>query len=369
MADRLLFPKDSYEIREYSARGRSITVRAYLGLDYCFFPKDGIQKVNVFVPEAYYDGQDTGRYDVRTAPIFMPNSVGGYMPGPAEEPGTDRRSGQPNTLFRALEHGYVVVSAGVRGRTTGRESSEFFEGGSAQKQGSASGRMTGRAPAFIVDYKAAIRYLRHNRELVPGDTDRIITNGTSAGGALSALAGSSGNNVDYEPYLREIGAADERDDVFAASCYCPIHNLENADAAYEWQFCGQDTYHHMRFVRTERGIMPQDDTGLLTEEQKDVSARLKKLFPSYLNGLRLKGPDGTDLTLDENGEGSFLDLVKDHVIAAAEKAAQAKEKGLPGTGLHSGRRTHNRHRLEQIRREDHPHEDSSRIRRSGSVNG
>ena len=71
---------------------------------------------------------------------------------------------------------------------------------------------------------------------VPGDVEKIITNGTSAGGALSALAGATKNAKEYEPYLKAIGAAEEKDDIFAASCYCPIHNLEYADAAYEWLF-------------------------------------------------------------------------------------------------------------------------------------
>lgn len=40
--------------------------------------------------------------------------------------------------------------------------------------------------------KAAIRYMRYNAGVVPGDVEKIITNGTSAGGALSALAGAAG---------------------------------------------------------------------------------------------------------------------------------------------------------------------------------
>ena len=64
--------------------------------------------------------------------------------------------------------------------------------------------------------------------------EKIITSGTSAGGALSALTGATGNCEDYEPFLKAICAADERDDIFAANCYCPIHNLDNADTAYEW---------------------------------------------------------------------------------------------------------------------------------------
>jgi len=72
-----------------------------------------------------------------------------------------------------------------------------------------------------VDLKAAVRYLRYNDKAMPGNAEKIISNGTSAGGAMSSLLGATGNNSDYEPYLQEIGAADARDDIFAASCYCP----------------------------------------------------------------------------------------------------------------------------------------------------
>ena len=41
---------------------------------------------------------------------------------------------------------------------------------------------TGKAPACIVDYKAAVRYLHAFAKDLPGDEEKIITNGTSAGG-------------------------------------------------------------------------------------------------------------------------------------------------------------------------------------------
>lgn len=49
--------------------------------------------------------------------------------------------------------------------------------------------------------------MRKNKNLILGDTEKIVTNGTSAVGALSALAGASGNCKDFEKYLEEIGAA------------------------------------------------------------------------------------------------------------------------------------------------------------------
>ena len=37
---------------------------------------------------------------------------------------------------------------------------------------------------------------------------------------------------DYAPLLKAMGDANERDDVFASVCYCPITDLDNADMAY-----------------------------------------------------------------------------------------------------------------------------------------
>jgi len=325
MSDPLTFPKESYEVRTLTLDNRTITYRAYTGLDYCSHPLDPIQKMNLFVPEAYYHDGTIGSYRAETAPIFLPNTVGGYLPGPADEPGIDSHFKQINSIFRALEHGFVVASGGVRGRTTGKQTKEFFEGSKASDPGSTAGRMVGRAPAFIVDYKAIIRYLRHNRGAFPGSTDRIITNGTSAGGALSALAGASGNSRDYEPYLKEIGAAQERDDIFAASCYCPIHNLEHADMAYEWQFCGINDWHRTKHMRTENGIIRVPQDGVMTPEQISVSKPLKALFTGYVNSLGLRDENGKVLSLDEAGEGSFKEYVKRAVIQSADAEITAHD--------------------------------------------
>ncbi len=318
MGNTLDFQQEQYEVKTCTLGEESVTYRAFEGLSYCEKPKAEIQRLNLFVPEAYYHGETINGYGLHTAPIFMPNTVGGYMEGPAAVPGLER-GGRINSVFKALQHGYVVACAGVRGRTTGKVSKEFFEGSSGESKTVADGRLVGKAPALIVDMKAAIRYLRHNQAHIPGNTECIVTNGTSAGGALSAMTGMTGNSSDYEPYLKEIGAADERDDIFAASCYCPIHNLENADAAYEWLFCGQNTYHSMKAVRTEQGIKRTPVVDTMTEKQQALSVELKALFPQYVNSLNLKSPDGESLTLIADGTGSFAEYVKSCVIQSAQK--------------------------------------------------
>ena len=60
---------------------RSVTVRAYEGLPTVLHPVEpDYQAINVFIPEAYFEGGQVGAYTASTAPIFLPNDVGGYMP-------------------------------------------------------------------------------------------------------------------------------------------------------------------------------------------------------------------------------------------------------------------------------------------------
>lgn len=288
----LIFDEKNYSIKTMNIGDKAITYRAYENVIYVSNPVDaGYEIMNIYVPEEYYQGKTIGGYTAETAPIFLPNKVGGYMPAKPDSPGF-KQDGSPNASLVALSKGYIVASPGARGRTLKDE----------------KGLNTGKAPACIVDLKAAVRYLRLNDKIMPGSAERIISNGTSAGGAISALLGATGNNADYEPYLEEIGAAKVRDDIFAASCYCPITNLDNSDTAYEWQFNGVNEFN---FAGRK---------GTLTEEQIKVSNQLKAMFPAYVNSLGLKKADGTPLTLDSNGNGTFKEYVKSFLIASAQKA-------------------------------------------------
>jgi hypothetical protein len=249
--------------------------------------------LNVYIPEEYFIGGTINGYSAQNAPIFFPNRVGGYMPAqPAKfinAQGGGMGGPPSNAVAMALSKGYVVASAGARGRTSPQ----------------------GKAPAGIVDLKAAVRYLKFNDKLMAGDANKIISNGTSAGGAMSTLLGATGNHPDYEPYLKAIGAANATDDIFAVSAYCPIINLENADMAYEWQL---NKIHSFNF----RG-----KSGVLDAESIKVSDDLKATFPAYLNSLKLKNLAKKPLKLDANGEGNFKELVKSYISASAQKALGA----------------------------------------------
>lgn len=284
--------------------GRTVFFRAYEGLVYVARPVDAqYQQMNIYVPAEYFEGKAVHGFTADTAPIFLPNTVGGYMPGVPDRPGPGR-DGAPNAALTALSRGYVVAAPGVRGRTLQDE----------------TGRYTGKAPAAIIDLKAAVRYLRRNDGRMPGNAERIISNGTSAGGALSALLGATGNSPDYLPWLHELGAADARDDILAASCYCPITDLDHADMAYEWQFAGIAAYRNMTIRMVDGRIERQEIAGNLTAGDMDVSTRLALLFPGYVNSLDLTGTDGTPLTLTDDGAGPFRVRIATLLMASAQKA-------------------------------------------------
>lgn len=312
----LTFNPNQYIPQTLTVEGITLQVRAYENIVYVANPVDTLyQKINIYIPEAYFEGKSINGYSAETAPVFFPNKIGGYMPAlPATAMpagGVPQTAGAPggmgirqeSALLMALSKGYVVASAGARGRTTRNQ----------------DGIYTGKAPAVIVDLKAAIRYLKFNDKTMPGDARKIISNGTSAGGALSVLLGSNGNNPDYASFLKALGAADAPDNIFAVSAYCPITNLEHSDMAYEWQFNGVTSYKKRSFPQAGNAG-PSGEMIPLTPEQMMVSAQLKDLFPGYLNGLALKDKAGNMLTLDANGNGNFRDLVKSYVIASAQKA-------------------------------------------------
>ena len=113
----LAFPQEAYRLLHFDVQGRAFSVRAWEGLPYCAHPADDIQRLNLYAPEAFFSSESINGYTADNAPIFLPNTVGGYMPGPAAVPEVNEHN-EPNTVLRALMHGYVVACAGIRGRTS-----------------------------------------------------------------------------------------------------------------------------------------------------------------------------------------------------------------------------------------------------------
>ncbi|SNV74049.1 subtype B tannase [Veillonella rodentium] len=309
----LTFDAKNYETMTGTVDNKTITYRAFEYIPYVSNPIDIDQQyLNIYVPEEYFNNGTINGYTTQTAPIFMPNSVGGYMPSQPMVPKAD--NGKPNSALYALSRGYVVASPATRGRTNK----------------ASDGNYIGKAPAVIVDLQAATAYLHANDAAMPGNANRIITNGTSAGGAVSLLQGAAGNNVDFQPYLQALGAATAPTDVYASSAYAPITNLDAADMAYEWSYNGITSFDKVSMGQGElpqanvsgNAAPPKRTTQRVTLNTDDVaySNLLKEHFPDYVNNLQLRDSIGRVLRLDKNGDGSFKAYVKAFIIDAINKA-------------------------------------------------
>ncbi|MGW0423167.1 subtype B tannase [Streptomyces sp. NPDC003015] len=294
----LVFDPDAYTkltttVTDTEGTEHAVTYHFWKAITYVSKPVDAAYQSLIVSAPVEIDGTAV---DASNAPILLANSVGGYMPSSVADatgvgggamgggtPGgaptgsaapsastsaTPTSNADQNTnatggatssnQLLALAAGYVVIEPGARGRTLKNSAGEYY----------------GTAPAAIVDLKAAVRYIKANKGRIPGNVERIVSAGTSAGGALSSLLGASGDSPLYDKLLEEIGAADASDAVFAVGAWCPITDLEHADGAYEWNW---------------------GTNALSTGKQVDqtVSKDLQSQFGEYQAKLRLRGLKGS----------------------------------------------------------------------------
>lgn len=254
--------------------GKDVRYTAYENIFYVSNIEDSVyQTMNIYVPDTLKNGDMT--------PIFLRTYIGGYMATTAKSPSASDATG------RALKEGYVVCIPGSRGAnsTITQDGKRIY---------------TGIAPNGLLDLKAAIRYLHYNDNAIPGSAERIIIDGTSAGGAMSALVGATGDCPEYDEYLRKMGAAQTSDKVFASVCYCPITDLNHADMEYEWLYgCTNTGVRH------------------LNEAQISISNELAAECPDYINSLNLKDDSGNAITAD-----NYKEYLKTFLIASAHKALE-----------------------------------------------
>ena len=268
-------------------RDREVKFLAWEGLSYVQNPAaPQLQVLNLYVPEGCGG----------MAPVFFPSAIGGYMEAMPIVPEV-YADGSGNAAAEALARGYIVASPGARGSLT-----------------NVDGKWVGKAPAAILDLKAAVRYLKTILPEVGGDPDKIISNGTSAGGALSALLGASGDAPEYTPFLESMGAAKESDRIFASSCYCPITNLEHADMAYEWQYghLTPDSEISRNLAQSFPGYVEALQPGGKNLEEVEAFIR-QKLVESARTAPELPAQCGIDLeaeTVDMNRYSAFITRMK-----------------------------------------------------------
>lgn len=295
-SDALVFDPDACTkltktVTDTEGNDHSVVYHFWKAITYVASPVDATYQSLIVSSPVEIDGTAV---DASNAPILLANSVGGYMPAsvadatevggggsamggaapggaptgsaaPSASASTSNANGNTNATggatssnqLLALAAGYVVIEPGARGRTLKNSDGEYY----------------GTAPAAIVDLKAAVRYIRSNKGRIPGNVERIVSAGTSAGGALSSLLGASGDSKIYDKYLKELGAADASDAIFATGAWCPITDLEHADGSYEWNWGAND---------------------LSTGKQVDqtVSKELQSQFAEYQASLKLRGLNG-----------------------------------------------------------------------------
>lgn len=247
------------------------------------------ETLGIYVPGAYLeasangDGTYTasvksdaqvGQFTAATAPYILPVNTPGYN---ASQAPTWLADG----IASYTQAGMIYLQPGIRGRDNTTDS-----------QGQ---EIVGGAPWGVTDLKAAIRYVRYNKDVLPGDTDKIVSFGHSGGGAQSAILGASGDSTLYNPYLEALGAAMKdkegnpiSDAPYGTMTWSPITSLDYADAAYEWNL-GQFADSNTRAEGTFTQALSQD---------------LAKEYANYINQLGLKH-EGQALTLTESSEGIY----------------------------------------------------------------
>ncbi|WP_174804445.1 subtype B tannase [Martelella limonii] len=342
----LVFDPEDYETltTTVSTAGGDVTViyRFWRAIPYVARPVDAdYQSLNVSVP-IKIDGADV---DASTAPILLANAIGGYLPSkvsnadgiggggfempegmpepaPPTEGGVVSGSGAQMAASEMVSNaklglaaGLVVVEPGARGRT----------------QIDAAGVYYGVAPAAIVDLKAAVRFIRANAGRIPGNVERIVSSGSSAGGALSALLGASGDSAIYQPYLQALGAAEASDAIFATGAWCPITDLEHADGAYEWCWGSNPTGDGQTMDAALSAALADDfatyQQGLGVHGHNDFGPLTAKTFGPYLVETYLKPAATAYLSaLSETDRSTYLAANK--MIAWENGAAQFDWSGF-----------------------------------------
>lgn len=258
------------------------------------------QRLSIFVPRHLRAEDGSFLAQAAQVPVVFENNSAGYMQMPHVWLDGPRCYAQ-----QYLDHGFIYVTCGCRGRESRDE----------------TGALAGKGPASLVDLKTALRFLRHNRDCLPGNWEQVISVGWSAGGAMSSLLAVTGNNENYLPYLEENGAfLEESDAVYAAQIYCPIVDLEHADLAYEWMFRADKTCEDS----------PAGPAETMTPFKEELSQLLSKQYVEYFNGLGLRHPvTGEPLMMGDDGRsGSGYDYMLRILEESAEKFLLRAEKGL-----------------------------------------
>lgn len=266
-----------------------------LGIPYAANPTHPeLEKMAIFVPSKFMKCKRNVRGETYTcepnadkridmlrstnAPIVMPIETPDYASMPALH--------QYRDVSKFTNAGLVYIHAGCRG-------------------------IEQAAPACVADLKAAIRFIRHNKNNIPADTESIYVFGQGHGGGLAAILGASGNSKLYQPYLKEIGALlSGSDAVHGVMAWSPITGLESANEAYEW---------NMGYTR--KGI---------SQNQHELSNRLARAYADYVNNAGFRNDRDISLRLQYSERGIYQSgTYYDYIMQTIQDSASHFFKKTP----------------------------------------
>ena len=169
---------------------RSVYSSLYKWTDIPYATVSPSQKLDIYLPDKV-----KGPY-----PVIVSIHGGGYCTG-------DKVGSDALAAWAGRERGYAVVSVNYR--------------------------LSGEAlfPAQINDVKAAIRFIKANASKYNLNPDKIAVWGSSAGGTLSALAGTSGDVKELQDLA--LGNSNQSDRVQAVVDWCGPMNLLTMDEQYK----------------------------------------------------------------------------------------------------------------------------------------
>lgn len=306
-----------------------------IGMKYAAKPETTeYETLGIYVPGAYMTATANGDgtysatinekgtvngFTAKTAPLVFPVNTPGYS---AQKAPT---AYSYNGISSYLKAGLIYVEAGARGKQNGYD---------------ANGKLiySGGAPWGVTDFKAAIRFVRYNKNVLPGDTGNIFVFGMSGGGAQSTLIGATGDSKLYSPYLESIGAAmvDAQgqaisDAVQGVMAWCPITSLDEANEAYEWNM-GQYATTGTRAAGAFTSALSKD---------------LATAYVEYINKLGIKDENGNILVLTKSDMGIYTaGSYYDYLVKTVETSLNnflvdttfpyTQTAGGPGGGLPGG---------------------------------
>ena len=205
---------------------------------------------------------------------------------------------------------------------------------------------TDKAPAQVVDVKAAIRYLRTNAMKYGYSPDRIALYGVSAGASIAATVAVSGDSSLFDAEVNTLGAVEASDNIAAALLFYGLYNFNTVEAQKKWLASPADTSLDSKFLLEYGRYRPffsgkkVDDgggsflVGGALETKQDVVSRISAQLVAGENEPPIFMRHGTmDDILPFLQSVEFAMTLKAKGNKVDFKLVEGAEHGLPGNNF------------------------------------